>query len=409
MSLLRSKRSPRCNSDVTISVVLPIYNEMEALPILVARLAKAMWTTGRRYEIIFADDGSTDGSSKILDEMAADNPHLRVLHLSRNFGRQAALTAAMAHAKGDALIVMDSDLQDPPEVIPEMIAKWQAGYDVVYAMREKCKKSVAKRCFVAGFRKILSRVASSPILAEADEFGLIDRRVANDLLRMRERDRYFPGMRSWVGYKQIGVPVEFTQRYDDHPRITVRGLLRLAQTAVFSFSKLPLNLFHAVGLIAVLSFIGLGAISIFHLTFAASSLPAWFSPALIGSFFAALNALGISVLGEYVVRIYDQVRSRPVYLVERTVNVDLRETVENQQSEKKASPPPLKAMPIAAEDSFVGDEPYLELVETTNDLLREAKAVQVPAPLATVAVVDQSFEEERARILAGREFDNQME
>ncbi len=307
--------------ETLISIVLPVFNEARALPVLSARIAQAAGACEGEYEVIYVNDGSTDESPHLLDQLAAASRRVKVVHLSRNFGHQAAVQAGLAHARGQAVVLMDSDMQDAPEAIPRFVSTWQAGYDVVYAVRTQRKENVLKRFLFAAFHRLLARVAAVPIPADAGIFGLVDRRVAQQILRLAEHDRYFPGLRSWVGFRQKGIVVERRARYDEQPRVSVRGLFRLAKTAVFAFSSLPLTLFYGIGLAAGLIFVGLSAFALYCKFFTDQAIPGWTSHVLTGSFFGALNALGICILGEYVIRIYDQVRGRPIYLVKRTVNL----------------------------------------------------------------------------------------
>jgi dolichol-phosphate mannosyltransferase len=302
-------------------VVLPVYNEVEVLPTLLGRVRQALAVLGVCSEIIFVDDGSTDGSGPLLDQIAARCPEVRVIHFSRNFGHQAAVQAGLRHAQGDAVVLMDSDLQDAPEAIGRLLDAWREGYDVVYALRAKRKERVWKRLLFAAFHRTLAAVATTPIPPDAGNFSLIDARVVREIVALSERDRYLPGLRSWVGFRQTGVVVERLARYDDHPRVSLRGLWRLAKTAIFSFSSLPLTIFYLIGYSALLIFLGLAGYSLYCRLFTNLAIPGWTSYILSASFFGALNALGISMLGEYVLRIYDQVRARPLYLIERTVNI----------------------------------------------------------------------------------------
>jgi dolichol-phosphate mannosyltransferase len=329
--------------------VLPVYNEAKALPILIARIDGALGSCPMEYEIVLVDDGSSDESPRILDHLAATSDRIRVVHLSRNFGHQAAVQAGLAHARGDAVVLMDSDMQDAPEAIPQFLAKWQAGYDVVYAIRTHRKETLVKRCCFAAFHRLMSAVASVPIPADAGIFGLIDRRVARQILALGESDRYFPGLRSWVGLRQTGIVVKRNARYDRQPRVSLLGLVRLAKTAIFSFSSFPLAIFHVIGGAAAAVFVGISVFSIFCKLFTGLAIPGWTSYILIGSFFGAINALGISILGEYVIRIYDQVRGRPQYVVDRTVNF----------------------APASESDTAIGDAPYVELMEEAMQLLDE--------------------------------------
>jgi polyisoprenyl-phosphate glycosyltransferase len=343
-----------------ISIVLPVYNEAKVLPILAVRIAEALASCPAEYEIILVNDGSHDESPQVLDQLAAASDRVRVVHLSRNFGHQAAVQAGLAHARGHAIVLMDSDLQDTPQAIPQFLAEWQAGYDVVYAVRTQRKENVVKRLMFSAFHWLMSSVASVPIPADAGIFGLIDRRVAQQILAMGESDRYFPGLRSWVGLRQTGIVVERAARYDGTPRVSLCGLFRLAKTAMFSFSSFPLTIFHVIGALAATVFIVLGGYSLFCKTFTDQAIPGWTSHILTGSFFGALNALGISILGEYVIRIYDQVRGRPQYVVDRTVN-------------------------FAAEVQDDGDEPYTELVQEVEQLLAEGTMPEA-APEGTVPI-----------------------
>ena len=339
---------PSC-AETLVSVVLPVYNEAKVLPILAARIAEALDACPMQYEIIFVNDGSRDESPRVLDQLAASDDRVRVVHLSRNFGHQAAVQAGLTHARGDAIVLMDSDMQDAPEAIPRFLVEWRAGYDVVYAIRTQRKENLLKRCLFTGFHRMMSAVASVPIPADAGIFGLIDRRVARQIVALGESDRYFPGLRSWVGFRQTGIEVERNARYDEHPRVSLRGLFRLAKTAMFSFSAFPLTIFHIIGALAAAVFLSLGGFSIFCKLFTDQAIPGWTSHILTGSFFGALNALGISILGEYVIRIYDQVRSRPQYVVDRAVNFP----------------------PAAEPDDTADDAPFIELMEETMQLLDE--------------------------------------
>lgn len=306
-----------------ISVVLPVFNEAAVLTMLLRRVEQALERTGARYEIIFVNDGSTDNSPRVLDELARRHARVRVLHLSRNFGHQAAVHAGLAHARGDAVVLMDSDLQDEPEAIVRFVHEWQAGWDVVYAVRCQRQESWWKRCLFAGFHRTLSAIASVRIPVDAGNFSLIDGRLVRQIVALGECDRYLPGLRSWVGFRQKGIPVRRNPRYDATPRVSLWGLWRLANTAVFSFSSFPLAVFYAIGYSALAVFLGLSCFSLACRLFTSLALPGWTSQVMIASFFGAVNALGISMLGEYVKRIYDQVRGRPLYIVAREVGGDL--------------------------------------------------------------------------------------
>lgn len=313
---------------VLVSGVLPVYNEAKVLDELAARVSQAIELTGAKYEIVFVNDGSTDASPQILDRLAAENPNIRVIHFSRNFGHQAAVQAGLAHASGDVAVLMDSDMQDSPEAIGRFLAEWRAGYEVVYAVRSERQEAWWKRCLFDGFHNLLSAISTTPVPAHAGNFSLIDRRVVREIVALGECDRYLPGLRAWVGYRQKSLEVRRAARYDDKPRVSLRGLWRLAKTAIFSFSSVPLALFYVIGYSSLTLFAALSAYALYCKLFTSLAIPGWTSEMLVASFFGAVNALGISILGEYVTRIYDQVRARPLYLVARTCNLQNATTSE---------------------------------------------------------------------------------
>lgn len=303
-----------------ISVVLPVYNEASVLQQLYCAVTRSLQGLDCRLEIVFVNDGSTDGSGKIIDQLARDDARVHAVHLSRNFGHQAAVQAGLTYASGDAVIVMDSDMQDDPYCLVDFVTQWQAGYDVVYAVRTNRKEGTVKRTLFYAFYRLLNLISQTPIPNDAGNFGLIDRRVLECIRGLNEHDRYYPGLRSWVGFRQIGVPVERQPRHDDRPRVSFLGLCALAKTAIFSFSSVPMLLFYAIGGISFLVCGSFTLFSLYHKLATGLAIPGWTSTIMIASFFGALNALGIAVLGEYVVRIYDQVRGRPKFIVARHEN-----------------------------------------------------------------------------------------
>lgn len=303
-----------------ISVVLPVYNEARVLRELAARVSAACRALACDYEIVFVNDGSSDDSGELLDELAAHDPALRTLRLSRNFGHQAAVQAGLCEARGDAIVLMDSDLQDTPEAIGDFVHAWEQGWDVVYAIRTKRKESLVKCGLFAVFYKLLRRIADTSIPLDAGNFGLIDARVRDAIVSLPERDRYYAGLRAWVGFRQKGIVVERQARYDDHPRVTMRGLFRLAATAIFSFSALPVRFFYLVALTSLAVCLAMCVFTLYHKLITGLAIPGWASELIMVSLFGTLNALGIGVLGEYVIRIYDQVRGRPVYVTDRVAD-----------------------------------------------------------------------------------------
>jgi dolichol-phosphate mannosyltransferase len=349
---------PRPTADETlVSVVLPVYNEVEVLEPLLGQVRQALASCHVRSEIVFVDDGSSDGSARVLDQLAARFPEVRVIHFSRNFGHQAAVQAGLSHARGHAVVLMDSDLQDAPSAIGRFLDAWREGYDVVYAVRVRRKEAAWKRALFGAFHRLMASVATTPIPAEAGNFSLIDARAVRQIVTLAERDRYLPGLRSWVGFRQTGIEVERNARYDSKPRVSLRGLLRLAKTAIFSFSSLPLTIFFFIACAAMAVFLVLGGFSLYCRLFTGLAIPGWTSYILSASFFGALNALGISMLGEYVVRIYDQVRARPFYLIDRTVNI-----APNSRRHSDANHTSNDEQSIAA-------DPHEQLLAETEELL----------------------------------------
>ncbi|QDV16654.1 hypothetical protein Pan153_12850 [Gimesia panareensis] len=330
-------------TDVLISVVLPVFNEQSVLSQLQQSVEEALQTIGSQYEIIFVNDGSSDNSGQILNELAELNPRVRVLHFAKNFGHQAAVQAGLLHATGDAIVIMDSDMQDSPTAIVDFVETWQAGYDVVYAIRTKRKENAIKRWAFQTFHKTLNLISHTPIPRDAGNFGLVDRKVAIQIAQLNDRDRYFPGLRSWVGYRQTGIQVERLARYDENPRVSFVQLCRLAKTAIFSFSFLPLTVFYLIAALSSIVCLALIAFVLYHKLFTGLAIPGWASTTITASFFGALNALGIGILGEYVTRIYDQVRARPMFIVGTKTNfahpeieAPLLATQNQQQNEETA-------------------------------------------------------------------------
>ena len=316
--------SGRNRSSICLSAVLPVFNEVAVLGELTEKLCAVLEHAAGSFEIVYVNDGSSDGSREFLDQLSDADERIVVVHLARNFGHQPALHAGLEHVRGDVVVVMDSDLQDDPAAIPQFLDRWESGCDVVYAQRFNRKESLPKRLLFYGFYRVLNSVADSAMPEDAGNFGLMDRRVVQAMLSMVERERYFPGLRSWIGYRQEGIPVERHARHDEQPRVSLLGLFKLAKTAIFAFSSFPLTLFYVIaGISCVVCGASIGFV-LYHKMMTGLAVPGWTSTIITASFFGALNAFGISVLGEYVIRIYDQVRSRPIYLKDQTRNYHSR-------------------------------------------------------------------------------------
>jgi glycosyltransferase involved in cell wall biosynthesis len=298
-----------------LSIVIPVCDEEDNIPSLYARLIAVLAGTGLGYEIVFVDDGSQDGSLELTRGLAAGDTHVVLVELARNFGQQVAISAGLDYTRGSAVITMDADLQDPPEVLPEFIAKWQEGYDVVYAIREHRKEAWHKRTAYAAFYRLLRRTANVDIPLDAGDFCLMDRKVVDLLQSMPERNRFVRGIRSWVGLRQLGLPYERQARKAGRPKYNLGRLMILALDGFISFSHAPLRVASLLGLgISLLSF----TLAAFYVVKALTTglNPAGFATLAVAIFFlAGVQLTTIGVLGEYVGRIFDEVKRRPLYVV----------------------------------------------------------------------------------------------
>lgn len=291
-----------------VSVVVPVFDEEQVVEATFRRLSAVMDDTGLRWELLFVDDGSRDGTARILDRIADYDPRVRVIHLSRNFGHQVAISGGLDHAAGAAVIVIDGDLQDPPELIPAMVAKWREGFDVVYARRARRQGETAwKRLSASLFYRLLRSVTDVDIPVDTGDFRLVDRRVLAVLRAMPERHRFVRGMVSWVGLKQAAIPYVREPRAAGATRYPLRKMLRLAADAITSFSGWPARLPSYLGLACLA-----GAVA------ALARQGGLLATVLAGD---GLVLLALGILGEYAARIYDEVRGRPLYVIQSTRNM----------------------------------------------------------------------------------------
>ena len=305
------------------SVVIPIFNEEAVLPLLLRRLDALLESFGASAEGIFVDDGSRDTSSIILKAKAKDDPRYRYIGLSRNFGHQVAITAGMDAARGEAIIVMDGDLQDPPEVVAEMIARWQEGYEVVYARRiSREGESAFKKKTAAFFYRMLSWVSSIKIPNDVGDFRLIDRKVLDAFRSMPERDRFVRGMFAWLGFRQTEVTFHRPPRAAGETKYPFWKMLRLAVNGVIGFSDAPLRLAIWMGL-AVSALAGLYGLYVIGLWFTRSDLvEGWSSTVVVISFLCGMNMLMTGIIGLYIGRIHAEVKRRPLYIVGERVGFE---------------------------------------------------------------------------------------
>ena len=298
------------------SVVVPLFNEEANLGSLHARLSDALSALAAPYELVFVDDGSLDGTPALLERLARSDPRLVVVRLSRNFGHQAAVSAGLDHATGRAVVVMDGDLQDPPEVLPEFVRRWRQGYDVVYAVRRSRKEGLAKRFGYFAFYRILRAVSDLDIPLDSGDFCLMDRRVVDALKSLPERSRFVRGLRTFVGFRQVGVEYERAARESGEPKYTFRALAGLAIDGVVSFSSYPLRLVTYLG-IGTASLAALMMGWVFLDAFVHQTAPrGWASVVVTVLFMGSIQMIGLGIVGEYLRLIFLETKGRPSYIVD---------------------------------------------------------------------------------------------
>lgn len=299
----------------TYSVVIPIHDEQESLHELHRRLVDVLPVLDGETEILLVDDGSTDMSYPIMLQLHARDPRFKIVHLARNFGHQLAITAGIELARGDAVIVMDGDLQHPPELLPELAARWRAGFDVVYGVMTERPEGLLKRVTARAYYRILRRLASVEIPAAAGDFRLADRRVIEAFRAMPERNRFVRGMFAWLGFRQVAVPYAVPERFAGSSKYTLRRMIRLATDGLVSFSTAPLRLALDLGfIVSALAFL-FGIATLISKLAGAFLVPGWLTIVLVTSFIGGIQLIVVGVVGEYVGRIYDEVKARPLYLV----------------------------------------------------------------------------------------------
>ncbi len=300
---------------ITYSIIAPIFNEKDNLSELQRRVSEVMDSTGEPWELLLIDDGSTDGSTDLIRKMAQNNPHIRPVIFARNFGHQVAVTAGLDYARGDAVVIIDADLQDPPELILEMAKKWKEGYEVVYAVRaEREGESWFKLWTASLFYRLIYRITDVKIPLDTGDFRLMDRKVVNVMNQMRERHRFLRGMSAWVGFKQIGVEYKRAARLAGETKYPFRKMFRLAVNAVTGFSYFPLQVATYFGFVSA-SLAILAIPEVIYLRVTGSQ--AFFGQAstLIATLFlGGVQLISLGILGEYIGRLYDEAKGRPLYI-----------------------------------------------------------------------------------------------
>ena len=308
-------RSPFC-----FSIAIPIYNEESTIPELLQRTRAVLdGISDGPHELLFVDDGSSDRTLQLLEEAAQADPRISVIALSRNFGHQAALSAALDHAVGDAVVLMDGDLQDAPEDIPLLIERHREGYDVVYATRATRRENWLIQLNYFLFYRLQAMLSDTRLPLDAGDFGLMSRRVVDQIRRMPERQRYLRGLRSWVGFRQIAVPLDRAERHSGKSKYGFLKLLKLASDGIFAFSVLPLRAATLIGAVAVAASVLFALYSVYA-KFVMNRAPQGFTALVfMVTFLSGVLLFFLGVIGEYVGRVYEEIKARPLYVVDRTL------------------------------------------------------------------------------------------
>jgi dolichol-phosphate mannosyltransferase len=312
----RPQPAPAIPPRPRLSLVVPIWNEEPVIPELYKRVVETMDRTGETWELVCVNDGSRDCSLELLTELNAQDPRVKVISFSRNFGHQVAITAGADFAEGDAVIVMDADLQDPPDTVLRMIEKWREGYEVVYAKRIKREGETRfKLITAAAFYRLLQNITDVEIPVDTGDFRLMDRRVVLTMRTLREKHRFMRGLSAWVGFRQIGVEYERAERYAGETKYPLRKMVRLAVAAITSFSFLPLQLATYVGFaLAGLSLAGIVLAIVLRLS-GSSAFQGQATTLVAVLFLGGIQLIFLGIIGEYIGRIYDESKGRPLYIV----------------------------------------------------------------------------------------------
>ena len=319
-----------------ISVIVPCYNEELVLEATYQRLSTVLAAVPEtRYELIFVNDGSRDATHEILAQLQLQDSHVRVLRLSRNFGHQVAVTAGLEQATGDAVVIIDADLQDPPELIPELVARWQEGNHVVYGIRtDRDGESKFKLWTAKVFYRLINRLSDTKMPLDAGDFRLLDRKVVDVLSAMPERARYLRGMVSWAGYRQVSVPYERAARHAGETKYPLRKMIRFAMDGITSFSLVPLKIAIWTGFIAIwIAVLGI-VVAILDRLFEKGLTRGWASLFVAILFMGGIQLVSLGIIGEYLGRIYTEVKRRPLYAVQERLGFGNAETSENTKSQE---------------------------------------------------------------------------
>lgn len=321
------------DNNAVYSVVVPVYNEEAVIMESYKRLKKVMDEFLKPYEIIFVNDGSRDATGDILRQICSRDRNAKFIEFSRNFGHQPAITAGMDYALGEAIVVIDADLQDPPEVIPQMIDKWKEGYDVVYGVRaERQGESFFKKATAAAFYRFLRKMSDVNIPVDTGDFRLIDRKVCDALKTVGEKNRFVRGIISWLGFKQIGIEFVREKRFAGVTKYPLMKMIKFSLDAIVSFSYRPLKLASYVGfIISFFSFVYLIIVVCQKLYISGTTVPGWASILAVNLLFNGLMLIMLGILGEYIGRIYDEAKGRPLYVVREFGNMEKKAADESEE------------------------------------------------------------------------------
>jgi dolichol-phosphate mannosyltransferase len=302
-----------------LSVVIPVYNEEQNLDELHRRLTGVLSGLSERWEILYVDDGSSDASVDIIREQHAQDERVKLIRLSRNFGHQAALNAGLDHAAGDAVIMMDADLQDPPEVLVDFVEQWRQGAEVVYGIRQHRQGNLAKRAGYHVFYRIYHRLADIDVPLDSGDFSLLDRKVADAIRDLPESQRFLRGLRSWVGFDQVGVGYDRPERFAGEAKYSFTGLVKLAIDGLFSFSATPLRVSSLLGLITAVTGVGYVLFALSARVKTGDIPEGWTSTVAIILILGGVQLLMIGIVGEYLARVYSESKRRPSYVVRERI------------------------------------------------------------------------------------------
>jgi len=308
---------------VTFTIIAPIFNELENIPELYPRVRDVMEKTGEPWEFILVDDGSTDGSTQVIRKLAENDERVRPVIFARNFGHQIAVTAGVDYSRGEAVVIIDADLQDPPEIILDLITKWREGYDVVYAVREEREgESWFKKTTASFFYRLIHAITNVDIPLDTGDFRLMDKKVVSVIQQMREKHRFLRGMSAWVGFKQVGVTYKRKPRYSGETKYPLKKMIQFAMNAITSFSYFPLQVATIIGFAAAgLSVLAIPVVAILRLI-TGTALLGQATTLIIVLFLGGVQLISLGIIGEYIGRIYDEAKDRPLYVVAEAPDIE---------------------------------------------------------------------------------------